>query len=42
MWVNAYKQVSISTPFGGMKDSGIGREKGINGVRLYTDPLLSG
>lgn len=38
VWVNAYKQVSISTPFGGMKDSGIGREKGINGVRLYTDP----
>lgn len=38
VWVNAYKQVSITTPFGGMKDSGIGREKGINGVRLYTDP----
>ena len=38
VWVNAYKQVSISTPFGGMKESGIGREKGINGVRLYTEP----
>ncbi len=38
VWVNAYKQVSISTSFGGMKDSGIGREKGIDGVRLYTEP----
>ena len=38
VWVNTYKQVSITTPFGGMKDSGIGREKGINGVRLYTEP----
>ena len=38
VWINAYKQVSISTPFGGMKESGIGREKGIDGVRLYTEP----
>lgn len=35
VWINTYKQLSISTPFGGFKDSGIGREKGINGVRLY-------
>lgn len=38
IWINAYRQVSPSTPFGGLKESGIGREKGINGVRLYTEP----
>lgn len=35
VWVNTYKQLSISTPFGGFKDSGVGREKGITGMRLY-------
>lgn len=35
VWINTYKQLSISTPFGGFKDSGIGREKGISGLRLY-------
>ena len=35
VWINTYKQLSISTPFGGFKDSGLGREKGIAGMRLY-------
>jgi acyl-CoA reductase-like NAD-dependent aldehyde dehydrogenase len=35
VWINTYKQLSISTPFGGFKDSGLGREKGIEGLRLY-------
>ena len=35
VWINTYKQLSISTPFGGFKDSGIGREKGTAGLRLY-------
>jgi len=35
VWVNTYKQLSISAPFGGFKDSGIGREKGLSGMRLY-------
>lgn len=35
VWINTYKQLSISTPFGGFKESGIGREKGISGMRLY-------
>ncbi len=35
VWVNTYKQLSISTPFGGFKESGVGREKGITGMRLY-------
>jgi betaine-aldehyde dehydrogenase len=28
VWINTYKQFSISTPFGGWRDSGLGREKG--------------
>jgi betaine-aldehyde dehydrogenase len=35
VWINTYKQFSISTPFGGMKLSGIGREKGRDGIRAY-------
>src|SRR5690606_30445960 len=35
VWINTYKQLSISTPFGGFKDSGLGREKGTGGLRLY-------
>lgn len=35
VWINTYKQFSISTPFGGMKDSGLGREKGISGLTAY-------
>ena len=35
VWINTYKQLSIATPFGGFKDSGLGREKGIAGMRLY-------
>ena len=35
VWINTYKQLSIATPFGGFKQSGIGREKGVTGLRLY-------
>lgn len=35
VWINTYKQLSISTPFGGNKDSGLGREKGLAGIRQY-------
>ena len=35
VWINSYKELSISTPFGGFKQSGIGREKGATGLRLY-------
>lgn len=35
VWINTYKQFSISTPFGGEKDSGTGREKGRDGIRGY-------
>jgi betaine-aldehyde dehydrogenase len=36
VWINTYKQFSISTPFGGMKDSGVGREKGRAGIAAYS------
>lgn len=35
VWVNTYKQLSVATPFGGVKDSGIGSEKGLQGMRAY-------
>ncbi len=35
VWINTYKQFSISTPFGGDGESGIGREKGRQGLRAY-------
>ncbi|MBH1930557.1 aldehyde dehydrogenase [Serratia rubidaea] len=35
VWVNTYKTFSISTPFGGVKQSGLGREKGLHGIKAY-------
>ena len=36
VWVNTYKFFSVSTPFGGVKLSGTGREKGRQGLLEYT------
>lgn len=35
VWINTYKMFSASTPFGGMKQSGLGTEKGREGIRAY-------
>ena len=35
LWINTYKQFSISTPFAGAKASGMGVEKGRTGIRSY-------
>jgi len=35
VWINTYKQFSIATPFGGWRDSGLGREKGRLGIQQY-------
>ncbi|RRQ27401.1 aldehyde dehydrogenase [Rhodococcus sp. Eu-32] len=37
VWVNTYKQFSISTPFTGLGDSGLGTEKGRDAVRQYSN-----
>ncbi len=37
VWINTYKLFSISTPFGGWRDSGLGREKGREGILQYME-----
>jgi len=36
VFVNEYLAGGVETPFGGVKDSGFGREKGIEGALAYT------
>ena len=35
VWVNTYRAVSFMSPFGGYKDSGMGRENGMDAIRDY-------
>ncbi|MEQ8660481.1 MAG: aldehyde dehydrogenase [Gammaproteobacteria bacterium] len=35
VWVNTYRAVSYMSPFGGYKQSGLGRENGIEAIREY-------
>ncbi|SOY93329.1 putative aldehyde dehydrogenase DhaS [Cupriavidus taiwanensis] len=35
VWVNTYRAVSFMSPFGGYKDSGLGRENGISAIEAY-------
>ncbi len=35
VWVNTYRAVSFMTPFGGYKDSGVGRENGMTAIYEY-------
>ena len=35
VWVNTYRAVSFMSPFGGYKDSGLGRENGIDAIREF-------
>ena len=37
IYVNCYDLVDTNTPFGGFKDSGIGRELGEHGLRNYLE-----
>jgi aldehyde dehydrogenase (NAD+) len=37
VWINAYRVVAPSVPFGGYKASGLGRENGIDAVNAYTE-----
>ncbi|WP_247505144.1 aldehyde dehydrogenase [Bradyrhizobium sp. 1] len=38
VWVNAYRVVSYLSPFGGFKESGIGRENGLDAIYEYLEP----
>ena len=35
IWVNTYRAVSYTSPFGGYKNSGLGRESGLNAIYDY-------
>ncbi|MGH8929420.1 MAG: aldehyde dehydrogenase [Egibacteraceae bacterium] len=37
VWINAYRVVTFSAPFGGFKASGMGRENGLEVVSAYTE-----
>jgi aldehyde dehydrogenase (NAD+) len=38
VWVNTYRQVAAQMPFGGVKDSGYGRERGEAGLYEFLAP----
>jgi aminomuconate-semialdehyde/2-hydroxymuconate-6-semialdehyde dehydrogenase len=38
VWINCWMERDLRTPFGGMKNSGIGREGGIEALRFFTEP----
>ena len=38
VWVNCWLQRDLRTPFGGMKNSGVGREGGWEALRFFTEP----
>lgn len=38
VWVNTYRTLQYATPFGGLKDSGHGRENGLDGFAEFTQP----
>ena len=37
VWVNSHNQIDPSLPFGGFKESGVGREMGLCGLEHYTE-----
>jgi acyl-CoA reductase-like NAD-dependent aldehyde dehydrogenase len=37
VYVNNYRATSFTSPFGGFKDSGTGRESGIDAVKEYLE-----
>ncbi len=38
VWINCYKRVNPGSPFGGVRESGYGREMGFEAMREYTQP----
>lgn len=37
VWINCWLVRDLRTPFGGMKDSGVGREGGFEALRFFTE-----
>jgi len=38
VWINCWMRRDLRTPFGGVKQSGIGREGGVEVLRFFTEP----
>jgi aminomuconate-semialdehyde/2-hydroxymuconate-6-semialdehyde dehydrogenase len=38
IWVNCWLLRDLRTPFGGMKNSGMGREGGFEALRFFAEP----
>ena len=38
VWINCWLLRDLRTPFGGMKNSGVGREGGWEALRFFTEP----
>ncbi|MEZ5461699.1 MAG: aldehyde dehydrogenase [Dokdonella sp.] len=38
VWINCWMNRDLRTPFGGVKNSGIGREGGVDALRFFTEP----
>jgi (Z)-2-((N-methylformamido)methylene)-5-hydroxybutyrolactone dehydrogenase len=37
VWINTYRRTSYAVPFGGVRQSGLGRENGAAAVEEYTE-----
>ena len=37
IWINTWLNRDLRTPFGGMKQSGVGREGGLEALRFFTE-----
>jgi aminomuconate-semialdehyde/2-hydroxymuconate-6-semialdehyde dehydrogenase len=38
VWINCWMLRDLRTPFGGMKNSGLGKEGGLEALRFFTEP----
>jgi aminomuconate-semialdehyde/2-hydroxymuconate-6-semialdehyde dehydrogenase len=38
VWINCWLRRDLRTPFGGVKNSGVGREGGLEALRFFTEP----
>lgn len=38
VWINCWLLRDLRTPFGGTKQSGLGREGGVEALRFFTEP----